>query len=221
MALERKGGNRGRSSGKPEVAPPAQQNPTAPPADGSPLRREIGHKLKVARRQQQLSLRALAAKVDFSASFLSQVELGQVSPSIGSLDRIAQALGMHLSDLLSQPISLNGPVLRHGRQASLHSEWSHATIESLLPADVRTKIGVLLMRIEPGGQSGKLSSTSPADKELAFCVRGRTTVTIAEKRYNLCEGDSIFYEAEPIARWQNFGKKIAEVLLISLRSPGS
>jgi uncharacterized cupin superfamily protein len=77
------------------------------------------------------------------------------------------------------------------------------------------------MRIEPGGQSGKLSSTSPADKELAFCVRGRTTVTIAEKRYNLCEGDSIFYEAEPIARWQNFGKKIAEVLLISLRSPGS
>jgi transcriptional regulator with XRE-family HTH domain len=152
MSLERKGGNRGRSSRKPEIAPPAQQNPTGAPADGSRLRREIGHKLKVARQHQQLSLRALAAKVDFSASFLSQVELGQVSPSIGSLDRIAQALGMHLSDLLSQPISLNGPVLRHGREASLHSEWSHATIESLLPVNVQTKIGVLLMRLEPGGQ---------------------------------------------------------------------
>lgn len=221
MALERKGRNHGRRGGSSEIAPHALPNPTGTPADRSLLTREIGQKLKVTRRQQQLSLRALAAKVDFSASFLSQVESGQVSPSIGSLDRIAQALGMHLSDLLSRPISTNGPVLRHGRQASLHSEWSHATIESLLPAEVRTKTGIVLMRIEPGGQSGKLSSTSPADKELAFCVRGRATVTIAEKRYNLREGDSIFYDAEPIARWQNSGKKIAEVMLISLRSPGS
>ena len=99
-------------------------------SEASLLRERVALKLKARRRQQQLSLRALAARVGFSASFLSQVELAQVSPSLGSLDRIAQALGMHLSDLLSEPATANGPVLHHRRQASLRSEWSHATIES-------------------------------------------------------------------------------------------
>jgi transcriptional regulator with XRE-family HTH domain len=164
------------------------------PSEGSLLRERVGLKLKAARGQQQFSLRGLAARVGFSASFLSQVELGQVSPSLGSLDRIAQALGMHLSDLLSEPATANGPVLHRRRQASLHSEWSRATVESLLPADVPSKIGVVLVGIEPGGQSGKWSSLYPAGKELAFCVRGKATVTIADERYHLGEGDSIFYD---------------------------
>lgn len=187
-------------------------------SEGSLLRERVGLKLKAARRQQQLSLRALAARVGFSASFLSQVELGQVSPSLGSLDRIAQTLGMHLSDLLSEPVTANGPVLHHKRQASLHSEWSHATIESLLPADVQSKIGVVLVGLEPGGQSGRWSSLSHAGKELAFCVRGKATVTIADDQYHLGEGDSIFYDTLQTSRWKNASKRRTEILLISLRS---
>jgi transcriptional regulator with XRE-family HTH domain len=187
-------------------------------SEGSLLRERVGLKLRAARRQQQFSLRALAARVGFSASFLSQVELGQVSPSLGSLDRIAQALGMHLSDLLSEPATANGPVLHHKRQASLHSEWSHATIESLLPADVQSKIGVVLIGLEPGGQSGRWSSLSLAGKELAFCVRGKATLTIADERYHLGEGDSIFYDTIQTSRWENVGKRRTEILLISLRS---
>lgn len=146
------------------------------------------------------------------------MELGQVSPSLGSLDRIAQALGMHLSDLLSEPATANGPVLHHRRQASLHSEWLRATVESLLPADVPNKIGVVLVGLEPGGQSGKWSSLSPAGKELAFCVRGKATVTIADERYHLGEGDSIFYDTVQTSRWENASKRRTEILHISLRS---
>ena len=99
----------------------------------------------------------------------------------------------------------------------MHSDWSRASIESLLPAGVRANIGVVLMRIEQGGQSGKLSSLSPANKELAFCVRGHATVTIADEQYELDEDDSIFYDANPISRWHNFGRRRAEILLISIR----
>ena len=187
-------------------------------SDGSQIREHIGRKLKELRQQQQLSLRALAARVDFSASFLSQVELGQVSPSIGSLDRIAQALGVYLSDLLSQSNTPNGPWLRHRKQASLHSDWSRATVESLLPAQARGKTGIVLVRIEPGGQSGKWSSLSPSDEELAFCLRGKAKVTITDKQYHLHEGDSIFYKANEISRWENPGRGRLEILFVALRS---
>jgi transcriptional regulator with XRE-family HTH domain len=211
------GGKNSGRDGRVEVDKNGSSGAPSASSEGSLLRERVGLKLKAARRQQQFSLRALAALVGFSASFLSQVELGQVSPSLGSLDRIAQALGMHLSDLLSEPATANGPVLHHRRHASLHSEWSRATVESLLPADVPSKIGVVLVGLEPGGQSGKWSSLSAA-KELAFCVRGKATVTIADQQYHLGEGDSIFYDTVQTSRWENASKRRAEILLISLRS---
>ncbi|HVS04161.1 MAG TPA: helix-turn-helix transcriptional regulator, partial [Thermoanaerobaculia bacterium] len=58
----------------------------------------IGETLQRLRLAQGLSLRTLAGRAGFSPSFLSQVENGQSSPSIASLDRLAQALGLRLVD---------------------------------------------------------------------------------------------------------------------------
>ncbi len=182
--------------------------------NGAPLPLQFGAKLKAARRHSGLSLRALGTQTGFSASFLSQVELGQVSPSLASLDRITHALGVRLSDLLSEPAVTNGPVLRRKEQASLRSEWSRATVQSLLPAGVDDRVAVVLIRLEPGGRSGK-SPLLHTGEELAFCVRGKVTVVLDEERYELAEGDSLFYDATQPSRWENTGKRRAEVLLIS------
>ena len=112
-------------------------------------------------------------------------------------------------------------MLHHRRQASLHSEWLRATVESLLPADVPNKIvsRALVSGLEPGGQSAESRpSLFPAGKELAFCVRGKATVTIADERYHLGEGDSIFYDTVQTSRWENASKRRTEILHISLRS---
>src|SRR5690242_2729158 len=52
----------------------------------------VGEKLRVARREQQLSLRELASRAGVSASLLSQIESGKVIPSANSLYQIATAL---------------------------------------------------------------------------------------------------------------------------------
>jgi transcriptional regulator with XRE-family HTH domain len=54
----------------------------------------LGTSLRYLREQHGMSLRALAERVDFSASFLSQIENGQCSPSISSMEKIANALGV-------------------------------------------------------------------------------------------------------------------------------
>ena len=56
----------------------------------------LGGTVRRLREDQGLSLRTLAARTGFSASFLSQVENGQASPSISSMERIAAALGVTL-----------------------------------------------------------------------------------------------------------------------------
>jgi len=53
---------------------------------------EIGSKLKGARRLKGMSLRALAKRIQVSASFLCQVEQGKCEPSLETLSRISTAL---------------------------------------------------------------------------------------------------------------------------------
>ena len=65
------------------------------------------------------------------SSFISQVEHGQASPSISSLERLVQALGMTLGDFFRA----NTPpaVVRSHERTALTHAWSRAQIEALAP----------------------------------------------------------------------------------------
>ncbi len=56
--------------------------------------RAMGEKLRTVRKEQHISLRALAGKADMSASMLSQIETGKANPSVRSLYNIAGALNV-------------------------------------------------------------------------------------------------------------------------------
>jgi len=63
------------------------------------------------RERAGLSLRAFADRAGFSPSFISQLENGQVSPSIASLEKIAAQLNMTLKDFFAVP-SGDTPIIR-------------------------------------------------------------------------------------------------------------
>lgn len=56
--------------------------------------RNIGEKLRAARKRARMSLRDLADKAEMSASMLSQIENGKAYPSVRSLYGIAAALSL-------------------------------------------------------------------------------------------------------------------------------
>ncbi|HAF71129.1 TPA: hypothetical protein DCL37_07305 [Candidatus Acetothermia bacterium] len=64
----------------------------------------IGARIRALRRKKGLTLNELASRCQLSASFLSQVERGMISPSIVSLYRICQVLEIPISHLLAEPI---------------------------------------------------------------------------------------------------------------------
>ena len=67
-------------------------------AETASSEQQVGDHLRDVRTRQGFSVRALAARAGCSPSFISQVEHGQASPSISSLERLVQALGMTLGD---------------------------------------------------------------------------------------------------------------------------
>ncbi|MDX2377414.1 XRE family transcriptional regulator [Microbacterium sp. LRZ72] len=60
----------------------------------------LGRAIREARTEKKLSMRALAAAADISQPFLSQIESGQTMPSLITLYRVANVLGLSPSVLL-------------------------------------------------------------------------------------------------------------------------
>jgi transcriptional regulator with XRE-family HTH domain len=177
---------------------------------------EIGPKLKEARKKEGLSLRVLAARTGFSASFLSQVELGQVSPSLGSLEKIAAALGMPLAGLFANTAAPSAAVVHRHASGVVRSDWSRATLRVLLSAWPGQPVSAILVALEPGGQSGKSPHARPG-RAFAFCVSGSAVLETADETFELSRGDSICYETAGLASiWRNTGTRAAEILIVSL-----
>jgi transcriptional regulator with XRE-family HTH domain/quercetin dioxygenase-like cupin family protein len=79
------------SGGLDDAVPPARTGVAPTP---------IGQQLRRARVAAGISLREMARRVDVSASFISQVELGRTMPSVGTLYSIASELGVSLDGLM-------------------------------------------------------------------------------------------------------------------------
>ena len=62
----------------------------------------VGEKVKVLREQKGFSLKELADLTGFSTALLSQMENHLVSPSLGTMIKLAKALGVKVGDFLGE-----------------------------------------------------------------------------------------------------------------------
>lgn len=211
------------------------QRPTTGDAPATPLRARVevspdvagpvlapirvGPRLRGARRQLRLSLRALAKLTGFSASFLSQAERDEVSPSLGSLQRICAALAIDLPDLLREPARAGrGPIVRRTERGALRSEWSKASAEPIVTADPARPITATLLTLDRGGRTGAI--LRPAGSSgFAYCLHGSVTVTLDGTAHRITAGDCVLLDDTSGAAWENAGRSKAQVLWVSTRLP--
>ena len=177
----------------------------------------IGEVIKRLREESGLSLRTLATRVDFSASFLSQLENGQVSPSLASLERIVTELGVTLADLFEASQKPGARVVRAESRPGFTSEWSRARVESLSGAGARSQLEAIAVTLEPRGASGK-HPTRHAAEHFAYVLNGALTLVLEDERLELSAGDCLVIPAKAAHRWVNTKPEPSQVLLVFVRT---
>lgn len=175
----------------------------------------VGPVLQQLRKTHGLSVRTLASKTGFTPSFISQVERRLASPSIASLDRIAAALGVTLGQFFSATGSNVPTVIKARQRHALQSAWSRAKLEALGPVGIERKLEAVMITMAPGGSSGKRPYASPTE-QFAIVFDGEALLTLEEEDHQLRRGDSVTVPAKIRHRWQNCGKKVVQILLITL-----
>lgn len=174
----------------------------------------LGNALRRLREEQHMSLRTLAENTGFSPSFISQVENGQASPSINSMERIALALGVTLGEFFSQTEQASS-VVRAGGRPTLQAGWSKAKMEALGQVQARTHgIDAIMVTINAGGSSGSKPYTRPKH-ELALVYEGEARLTLCGEIQTLYRGDSVTIPPESPRLWQNAGTAPVVIVFIS------
>lgn len=182
-----------------------------------PAETALGATVQRIRLARGLSLRRFAARTGFSPSFVSQVENGQASPSVASLERFARALGLGLGDLFQSELSVRGQVLHRSERSRLTSEWSKAQVEPLVPPEALTRLDGTLISLEPGGRSGRETAAQPQE-QLAFVFEGEVVLTMGPSVHVLKAGDAAGIPANAPHSWENRRRTTARIAIVVSRA---
>lgn len=189
---------------------------------GKPLDfRVVGEQIRRLRVTRHLSLRSFAVQTGFSASFISQLENGQVSPSLGSMQTIAEALGVTLGEFFAAAAAGTEEdlVVRADERRRLDSTWTDAHLEALGSMTRSRRLEPVLAIFGPGGKSGKRPHSHSCE-EFAFVVKGRVSLTLGDEESDLGPGDSVTLPAHSPHRWENRGSETVEIVMVAARVQG-
>lgn len=172
---------------------------------------DVGKNMRLIRQEKGFSLRALAEASGLNVNTLSLIENGKSSPSVSTLQQLAQALRVPITAFFTQaqtpqqvvyqrPAERSQAVFSHGLLANLGAGMSHPGLEAFV------------ITLDPGSDSGEEYITHTG-RELVYCLEGEIHYQVGDTTYTMHPGDSLIFEAQLPHGWKNPGTEQACALL--------
>jgi transcriptional regulator with XRE-family HTH domain len=178
---------------------------------------KVGARLRHARLLNGYRLKDAAKRARLSESMLSRIENDRAMPSLTTLHRLCQALGLSISALLTneetRPWTImrprDRPVIGHAQAAN--GEGTRA--EVLVPyVDGRLLEGFIII-IEPGGHSG--GYLQHKGEEVGYVIEGQLELTIEDETHLLNAGDSFHFPSHLPHSYRNPGQTTMRAVWIN------
>jgi transcriptional regulator with XRE-family HTH domain len=189
---------------------PVLQDSQESPTD-APFR--LGARVRELRRVRGLTLKALGQEAGLSHPFLSQLERGLARPSVGSVERIARALGVPVSALWTRPPLENAIVVRsdEGAIAGHPQENAPGALREIFAGRPALRLrewtgGARAWPAEPETTTGEVS---------VYVVRGVVEVDLAGTVHRLREGDAVLFDGSIPHRLRRLGGASTRVLYVA------
>ena len=187
---------------------------------------QLGLRLRRAREKKGMTLRAMARAIGVSPGLVSQIELGTVTPSVGTLYNMASQLGIVLDDLFVNNSARNQRSLRKGPRlgrvgddvVDLIQRPGQRDVINLaggvtwerLTAGADRDLDFLMIVYEPGAEScPKDALTRHPAKAYVYEISGRLGIQLGFDQMELARGESIAFDAQTPHRFWTIGKEPA------------
>ncbi|MER5349284.1 XRE family transcriptional regulator [Kitasatospora sp. NPDC002551] len=175
----------------------------------------MSSRVRVLRKQNRLSLEALAAQVGVTKSYLSKVERGLSDPSISTALKLAHALNVDVGRLFSDEVEPElVTVVRAGERTPMAAGTGPGSTryEGIATGLAGKQMVPFMMHppLEPAGAPFK----SHAGEEFLFVHEGTAELEFPERTVALAPGDSVYFNAALPHRCRSTGERPAAILVV-------
>ncbi|NDA08218.1 MAG: XRE family transcriptional regulator [Alphaproteobacteria bacterium] len=173
---------------------------------------QIGQDIRALRQGRGWTLVDLAAQLQRSVGWLSQMERGTSEPSLSDIRQIAEIFGLPLSFFFSHsPVEGEAhTVVRAGHRRKITDDIMGLT-EELLSPDLGGAFEMVRSVFAPG--SAITAPVTRPTEEAGYVVSGNLELTVGKRMFKLNPGDSFRFSGEQMA-WRNTGTEDAVVIWV-------
>jgi transcriptional regulator with XRE-family HTH domain len=169
---------------------------------------DIGSTIRAIRKRKNITIAQICEETGLSQGFMSQVENNKTSPSIATLENIAQALKVPLAYLLLKKEDRMNIVRKDERRITT-SGPENLRVEHL---GYTKNVRMMLVELPPGASTGDAPHAHEGE-EVHVVLQGRVYAEQGEDAAEFGEGDSFSWNACTPHVVKNIGTDPAIVLI--------
>jgi transcriptional regulator with XRE-family HTH domain len=182
------------------------------PADAAndALVSNIGALIRRERQKRDMTMEQLCKVARISQAFLSLVERGKSTPSLGTLSGIAKALGLPISAFLQLGLPPNS-VTREGSRPEFSANGLPVRYERMSTVFPGQHIDALMMHVPAGFKSNPITNIG---EEWVFILEGELYQVVDDTRVLLRSGDSCHFRGDSPHSYENKGPKEVKMIWV-------
>ncbi|MBU2540695.1 MAG: XRE family transcriptional regulator [Candidatus Omnitrophica bacterium] len=155
---------------------------------------KIGLKIRSIRNSKRTTLQELANITKLTTSFISQVERGIASPSVDSLRKIAQALGVSAGQFFEEELK-EFTFIRKNKAPKVIDKETKSSYETLVSDLLGVTMKPLIIRLQKGGELKKQLLLEEGDVFI-MVMGGNVELVFDKEKFVLNKGDSFYCKGQ-------------------------
>ncbi|WP_329298482.1 XRE family transcriptional regulator [Streptomyces sp. NBC_00659] len=185
-------------------------------ADLDLLTQSLARNVKRWRTERGFTLEALAARAGVSRGMLIQIEQARTNPSLGTVVKIGDALGVSITTLLDYEQGPRVRIVPADQAVRLWHTEAGSYNRLLAGTEAPGPLEMWDWRLMPG--EGSPSDPHPSGTvELVHVISGDLTLTVDGVEHRVPEGASVSFEADTPHTYGNKGEvPVAMVMAVSV-----
>jgi transcriptional regulator with XRE-family HTH domain len=173
---------------------------------------DVGVRLRQLREARGHSIRELARQSGLSANALSLIERGRTSPSVSTLYKISEALGVPITSFFETRGEKSDVVFRKGTERT-RVPFTRGVWEGLGGELFIGHVEPFALTLETGANSGP-NPIVHTGHEFVVCLRGQLEYQVEHEIFLLESGDSLLFAAKLKHRWRNPGPLVTNAVFV-------
>lgn len=176
---------------------------------------QVGERIQQLRLNLRLTLDELSRRAGVSKSMLSQIERNQANPTVAVVWRLANALGVTMTDLLGAPPAREPAIVTVPVHATptLRTPDQRCELRILGPSEMAGHVEWYELTLQPGGAL-ESQPHEPGSREHLSVLSGCLEVVSGEASQKLKAGETARYAVDVAHAIRNPSRTVATALLV-------